>query len=76
MFYWILSMCVCAIIIIAVFIYLFPKLDDGLDTQIPDRLGKLMIWNIFLIFIPVVNIIITVITNIKFIKYVNRGVEK
>ena len=74
MLYWVLSMIICSIIIIATFIYVTPRLEKGLNTIIPQDVANWMTASLLLIFVPIVNIILIVIAMIKLIKY--AGVEK
>lgn len=76
MFYWVISMIICCVIVIATFTYVTPRLEKGLNTIIPQYVANWMTTSLLLIFVPIVNIILIVIAMIKLIKYANRGVEK
>lgn len=76
MFYWVLSMIISSIIVIAAFVYVTPKLENGLNTIVPQDVANWMTASLLLIFVPIVNIILIVIAMIKLIKYANHRVEK
>lgn len=74
MFYWVLSMIISSIIVIAAFVYVTPKLENGLNTIVPQDIASWMTASLLLIIIPIVNIILIIIAMVKLIKYANRGV--
>lgn len=76
MFYWVLSMIISSIIVIAAFVYVTPKLENGLNTIVPQDIASWMTASLLLIIIPIVNVILIIIAMVKLIKYANRGVEK
>lgn len=74
MFYWVLSMIISSIIVIAAFVYVTPKLENGLNTIVPQDIASWMTASLLLIIIPIVNVILVIIAMVKLIKYANRGV--